>query len=88
MLELKGFITNLGKYNEGHLVGEWITFPIDQEELKEVFESIGIDEEYEEYFFTDWEGDYGLGEYESIDELNELAEQKTIPAKGFFIVLV
>ena len=30
---LKGFITNLGKYNEGELVGEWVTFPIDEDEL-------------------------------------------------------
>lgn len=73
---LKGFITNLGKYNEGFLVGEWITFPIDEDELEEVFERIGINAQYEEYFFTDWECpfDTGLGEYESIESVNELAE--------------
>ena len=26
----KAFITNLGKYNEGELVGEWVEFPIDE----------------------------------------------------------
>ena len=31
------FITNLGKYNEGELVGEWVKFPTTAEELKEVF---------------------------------------------------
>lgn len=74
---LKGFITNLGKYNEGYLVGEWVEFPIDEDELEEVFERIGINEEYEEYFFTDWECpfDTGLGEYESIESVNELAEE-------------
>ena len=36
MMEIKGFITNLGKYNEGQLVGEWVTFPIDDDELAEV----------------------------------------------------
>lgn len=74
---IKGFITNLGKYNEGDLVGEWITFPIDDEELKEVFQRIEIDGvNYEEYFFTDWESDFelDLGEYESVDHVNELAE--------------
>lgn len=73
---LKGFITNLGKYNEGELVGEWVTFPIDEDELEKVFERIGINEEYEEYFFTDWDCpfDTGLGEYESIESVNELAE--------------
>ena len=28
------FITNLGKYNEGELVGEWVKFPTTAEELK------------------------------------------------------
>ena len=36
------FITNLGKYNEGELVGEWVKFPTTTEELKEVFKRIGI----------------------------------------------
>lgn len=74
---LKGFITNLGKYNEGYLIGEWIEFPIDDEELEKVFERIGINEEYEEYFFTDWECDFdtGFGEYVSVESVNELAEQ-------------
>ena len=29
----RGYITNLGKYNEGELVGKWITFPITKKEL-------------------------------------------------------
>ena len=36
------FITNLGKYNEGELVGEWVKFPTTPEKLQEVFERIGI----------------------------------------------
>lgn len=74
---LKGFITNLGKYNEGILQGEWIDFPISEDELEEVLERIGINEEYEEFFFTDWECEIdidSLNEYEDIDALNELAE--------------
>ena len=31
------FITNLGKYNEGELVGEWVKFPTTPEKLQEVF---------------------------------------------------
>lgn len=73
---IKGYITNLGKYNEGYLIGKWIDFPITEEELEKVYEEIGINEEYEEIFFTDWETeiDMELGEYENIDDLNELAE--------------
>ena len=30
------YIANLGKYNEGYLVGAWFTFPIDEEDVKEM----------------------------------------------------
>lgn len=76
--ELKGFITNLGKYNEGQLVGEWITFPISEDELEKVLEHIGINDQYEEYFFTDYDNYYDIqfefGEYTSIDTINETIE--------------
>ncbi|MCJ7965710.1 antirestriction protein ArdA [Lachnospiraceae bacterium NSJ-171] len=70
------FITNLGKYNEGELIGEWATLPISEKELQGLFERIGINEEYEEYFITDYECDfYEVGEYENIKTLNEIAEE-------------
>ena len=71
------FLTNLGKYNEGELMGEWIALPIDEAELDEVLERIGIDgERYEETFITDYENDFGyrVGEWDNIRELNEVAE--------------
>lgn len=73
---LKIFLTNLGKYNEGMLIGKWVNLPCDDigEELKE----IGVGEvPYEEYFITDYESDFGIeiGEYDNLDELNELAEE-------------
>ena len=42
------FITNLGKYNEGYLIGEWVKFPVTNEELQAVFQRIGINRRYEE----------------------------------------
>lgn len=70
------YLTNLGKYNEGELVGEWVKLPVSDEELQKVFKRIGINEEYEEYFITDYECDfYKIGEYESISTLNEIAEK-------------
>lgn len=70
------FITNLGKYNEGELIGEWVMLPISEEELKKVCERIGINEDYGEYFITDYECDFmKIGEYESISSLNEIAEK-------------
>jgi antirestriction protein len=79
MSSLRGFITNLGLYNAGRLVGKWIEFPIDEESLEEVKKEIKIDENHEEWFFTDYECDVNgvidkLGEYELIDRLNEVGE--------------
>ena len=84
-MKISGFITNLGKYNEGELVGEWIDFPISDEDLQAVLQRIGIGstdefgQPYEEVFFTDWELPEGMswevfGEYPNINEVNEVAE--------------
>ena len=81
----EAYITNLGKYNEGELVGEWVKLPADQETLDAVFKRIGIGstdefgQPYEEWFISDYdcyvENLYELlGEYESLDNLNRLAE--------------
>ena len=48
MATLRGFLTNLGKYNEGDLVGEWVDLPIDEDELEDVFKRIGISDEPDE----------------------------------------
>lgn len=72
------FITNLGRYNEGALVGEWVSLPADEDDLQAVYDRIGIDGlRYEEVFISDYESDIGLevGEYENINDLNELAER-------------
>ena len=84
---IKGYITNLGKYNEGILSYKLISFPISEEELNEALKEIGckyVDEEgrehnlyYEEYFFSDWECKipFDFGVYESIDDVNDIAER-------------
>ena len=51
------FVTNLGKYTEGHLIGEWLSLPCETEEIEEIMKKIGINERYEEYFITDYESD-------------------------------
>ena len=38
----EAFVTNLGKYNEGMLIGEWVKLPTTEEEMQKVFERIGI----------------------------------------------
>ncbi len=67
----KSTIANLGKYNEGELVGAWFTFPIDFEEVEE---KIGLNDEYEEYAIHDYELPFTVDEYTSIGELNRLWE--------------
>lgn len=83
---LRGALTNLGKYNEGGLDYVWVSFPCDEDDFQEYLKQIGIGEDrgdgsvYEEWFFSDWDTDYswlnldGLGEYMSLDEVNEYAE--------------
>ena len=75
-MEIKIYLTNLGKYNEGELVGEWFTLPI--QDIDDAFEQIGIKENtrYEEYFITDYicDLDLDLNKYGSLDELNSIAE--------------
>ena len=68
------WIGNLGKYNEGELVGEWVDMPCD--DFDAVFERIGINERYEETFIADFENDYGydVSEWDNLEMLNEVAE--------------
>ena len=74
-------VTNLGKYNEGVLAGEPLTFPASPQAVQALLKDIGVDGiRYEEIFIASY--DFGgilpelsehLGEYESLDELNHLA---------------
>lgn len=75
----EAYITNLGKYNEGELVGETLKFPTTTEEVQALLKRIGVDGvRYEEFFITSFDGDVlglydYLTEYENLDELNHLA---------------
>lgn len=75
----EAYVTNLGKYNEGELVGETLKFPATTEEVQALLKRIGVDGiRYEEIFITSFDGDVlglydYLGEYENLDELNHLA---------------
>ena len=75
----EAYITNLGKYAEGQLVGETLKFPATTEEVQSLLKNIGVDGvRYEEFFITAFDGDVMglydyLTEYENLDELNHLA---------------
>lgn len=78
------FVTNLGKYNEGELIGEWLKLPFTDDELKNLLNRIGISNKpdehgryYEEIFITDYESDIQslkISEYTNINHLNDLFE--------------
>lgn len=71
------FVTNLGKYNEGELIGEWLNLPATEEEIQQVMQKIGINGEYEEAFVTDSDG-FGpikVDENTPISKLNKIAEE-------------
>ena len=71
MKEMRVYIANLGKYNEGELVGAWSTPPIDFDEVKE---RIGLNDQYEEYAIHDYELPFNIDEYTPIEEVNRLCE--------------
>lgn len=88
MSHIKIALTNLGKYNEGILDYVWLELPATEEELDDAYDRIEVchgdkmyyDEvgnPYEEVFISDYETDLGIeiGEYDSIENLNEIAEQ-------------
>ena len=79
---MKIYLTNLGRYNEGYLIGKWVKLPVEEKMLNEVLEAIGINEYYEEYFISDVEeNDKFIGlsevvsEYSSVQALNKLAQR-------------
>ena len=55
---LEAFVTNLGRYNEGHLDGEYLNLPATTEEVQALLKRIHVDGlRYEEVFITDYETD-------------------------------
>ena len=72
---LKIYVTNLSKYNEGALVGEWVNLPC--EGLEEVLDKISNNGK-DELFISDYETDISglkVAEYKDILQLNEIAEE-------------
>lgn len=80
-------LQNLGAYNNGYLLYEWVELPVSDKKLEEVLDKIKVchgDKKYydsvgcpyEEYMIADYSGfPFNVGEYDNIEELNEFAEQ-------------
>ena len=75
---IKVAITNLSAYNEGYLIYKWLELPATPEEIEDAYNAVKRSELDEEFFISDYETcitGLKIGEYESIEKLNELAEQ-------------
>lgn len=73
-------ICNLGLYNKGQLLCEWLVLPSTKDKLQRLLHRIGINETYEEWFIADHSSDLEcvnevIGEYTSVSSLNRLAER-------------
>ena len=73
---LSVYIANLEEYVKGNLVGDWVSLPIEKSDFEDFIKTIGNPEEIAIHDFEDNLGLDGLkiGEYMSIEELNELGE--------------
>lgn len=72
------YLANLKKYNEGRLIGKWVSLPCYtlEDEVSDVLTDFGQFHEghCEEYAIHDYEGPIRIDEYDDINELNELAQ--------------
>lgn len=78
--EIKAFVVNSKAYDDGDRdLGEWVSFPINKEDMRLVYDRIGIDGTYfKEVFLDDFKTDVAglinvLNVHTDIDELNYLA---------------
>ena len=72
---IKIFISNLKEYNNGKIIGEWVSLPC--EGLEEVLNKISNNGN-DELFISDYETDISnlkISEYDDILQLNEIAEE-------------
>lgn len=64
------YVADLGAYNSGYLRGVWVSLPLEEDVLEELYGMA------EELAIHDYECDFmKISEYENIRELNELAER-------------
>lgn len=100
---LKLFITDLSAYNNGFLVGEWVTLPLSGKELYMAISQIlsegehlcQSDTNHEEIFITDYEWTglelFNVGEYDSPwdinDDLGKLSELSSYKQKAVAFLL-
>lgn len=77
-MNIKVFVSNLAKYNDGELNGQWTTLPVDDVN-KDILDKIDLGGDskhgyHDEWFISDYEAPFKIDEYESLYTLNNLAK--------------
>jgi antirestriction protein len=84
--QLRVYVANIGKYNEGESVGGWLDLPATNNQIQTFLKTqVGLNACYEEYSIHDYESDFSIGEYENLYDLNLLAiklEQMSVTEKN------
>src|SRR5699024_9697206 len=73
----KVFVSNLAKYNDGELTGQWTTLPVDDVN-KDILDKLDLGGDskqgyHDEWFISDYEAPFKIDEYADLYQLNELA---------------
>lgn len=71
----KIYLSNLGAYTRGQLIGKWIDLPCSPEELQEAVKKVLGNKGDEEFFITDYELPFEISEYENLEELNNIIQE-------------
>ncbi|NMV53543.1 antirestriction protein ArdA [Lactobacillus reuteri] len=77
-MKINVFVSNLAKYNDGELNGQWTTLPVDDVN-KDILDKLDLGGDskqgyYHDWFISDYEAPFKIDEYDNLYALNELAE--------------
>lgn len=77
-MEIKVFVSNLSKYNNGELNGQWTSLPV-EDVNRDILDKIDLGGDskhgyHDEWFISDYEAPFKIDEYDNLYALNKLAE--------------
>ena len=77
-MEIKVFVSNLAKYNEGELNGQWTSLPV-EDVCRDILDKIDLGGDskhgyHDEWFVSDYEAPFKVYEYADLCALNRLVE--------------
>ena len=77
-MEIKVFVSNLAKYNDGELNGQWTSLPVEDVNL-DILDKLDLGGDskhgyHHDWFISDYEAPFKIDEYDDLYALNELAE--------------